>query len=172
MTVDDRNFDSNIDEDPDPPILPFESYYHGDFVIDEGRQQARLWFLVAIETYKSTPGVLRPNEVIRRLRDDILPVFRKAHGEWIKLNPDVPEWKTGIPWLKQRDSPIFSALWSGIEWWARRFHLTFQNRPAEWVLECAHQNLAVWAMHSRPPTDLQWRWLDSSSSIPRSRVSG
>jgi hypothetical protein len=155
-----------MDEGYDSSTLPAEKFFWGDVVTDEGQQhQARMWFLLAIETYKPARGFCRPNDVIRRLRDDVLPIFSEALARWLELNRDVHRWRTGIPWRDERDNPIFSDLWSGIEKWARQYNLTFQNRPAEWILAAADANLGLWMIDDFHPrggeADLQWRDLDA-----------
>jgi hypothetical protein len=172
MAVDDVSFDANFDEDPDPPLLPSDSYFYGYSVTEEGRHQARMQFLVAIQTYKPADGCFRPNTVIRGLHD-VLPVYRETLTRWLELHEDVPKWKTGIPWLVEAQSPIFSDLWAGIKEWARKYHLIFENGPAEWVLEHVKQNLIIWAMPSLVSrwreADPQWCYLDAFVGDPRIR---
>jgi len=152
-----EDFNSDLEQDNDSPTLPSDDFFWGDLVSEEGMHQARIWFLFAIESYKPARGLLRPNEVIRQLRDIVLPVFRIACTTWLNLNPDVPKWKTGIPWLNERGNPIFADLWAGIEEWARQHRLTFQDAPAEWILTLAHANLTLWTMLSyRPEAELRW----------------
>jgi hypothetical protein len=155
--ADREGFDPNFDYDSS--ILPTNGPFWGELVADNGQHQARTWFLVGIETYKPTGGLFSPNVMIRELRDGVLPIYCYALTRWLERNADVPKYKTGIPWLEERGSPIFADLWDGIEKWARTYKLTIENRPAEWILAAADANLTLWAdgsFYANP----QWLCLD------------
>ena len=168
-----EGFDSNFDEDYDSTTLPQDAVLLGHFVTDKRQHQARIWLLLAIESYKPTRrGFLRPSEIIQGLHD-ILPAYRDAVAKWLKVNEDVPRWKTGIPWLYGRKNPLFSDLRALIEAWALKYNLTFENCPAEWILEHAKQNLEIWEDPSNSPNwkdgSPHWGYLDNFVGEPQIR---